>query len=180
MEIDRHWLFTWTTYGTWLPGDPRGSVTSVRVQAGARIEHDVPGTPYDGPMRGLHDSSAAKLKGPPIFLDLEQAKVLLTQFQETARYRGWRLRGVAIMANHIHIVFGVPGDPDPNAMMGDFKSYGSRALNRRWRKPKSETWWTGGSGSKRKLPNEDAVQAALNYLRNQHNPLLLWFLDDVP
>ncbi len=23
------WLLTSTTYGTWLPGDPRGSVTSV-------------------------------------------------------------------------------------------------------------------------------------------------------
>lgn len=23
------WLFTSTTYGTWLPGDPRGSVTRV-------------------------------------------------------------------------------------------------------------------------------------------------------
>ena len=40
-----------TTYETWLPGDPRGSVTSVRdVRPGDernafRFEHDLPGEP---------------------------------------------------------------------------------------------------------------------------------------
>ena len=26
----RYWLLTWTTYGTWLPGDDRGFVSPVR------------------------------------------------------------------------------------------------------------------------------------------------------
>jgi hypothetical protein len=26
----RYWLLTWTTYGTWLPGDERGFVSPVR------------------------------------------------------------------------------------------------------------------------------------------------------
>ena len=27
--MDRYWLLTWTTYGTWLPGDARGFVSNV-------------------------------------------------------------------------------------------------------------------------------------------------------
>ena len=30
IPIDRNWFLTWTTYGTWLPGDPRGFVGSLR------------------------------------------------------------------------------------------------------------------------------------------------------
>jgi len=29
LAFDRHWLLTWTTYGTWLPGDARGFVSPI-------------------------------------------------------------------------------------------------------------------------------------------------------
>jgi hypothetical protein len=56
----RAWLLTWTTYGTWLPGNKRGSVTR--------------GRPYDGALPALETASQAALKGPPIFLTLPQAE----------------------------------------------------------------------------------------------------------
>jgi hypothetical protein len=49
----RAWLLTTTTYGSWLPGDRRGSVTSVRDErpndppSVVRIEHDIPGEPNE-------------------------------------------------------------------------------------------------------------------------------------
>jgi REP element-mobilizing transposase RayT len=178
--VDRCWLLTWTTYGTWLPGDPRGSVTSVRASAGPRVEHDRPGEPWEGPLPGLNRSARAALRGPPLYLTLEQAKALLAQFRETAAYRGWRLDGAAVMANHTHLVVGVAGDPDLEDLVRDFKSYGSRALNRRWGKPVNGSWWGGGGGSKRKLPDEAARTAALQYLRRQHRPLLVWIADEPP
>src|SRR5438270_6736343 len=116
----RAWLLTWTTYGTWLPGDDRGSVTSVRANPGPRVEHDQPGTPVDGSMPGLRAAAAATLKGSPVYLEAEHAAALLTQWHETAAYRHWRLRGVAIMANHVHLVVEVPDDPDPEKLVGDF------------------------------------------------------------
>jgi hypothetical protein len=150
--MDRYWLLTSTTYGTWLPGDPRGFVSRIREgqpPAAPRKEHDLPETPYAEDIPGLARAAKTALKCPPIRLVLTQAEALLTQFQETAVYRGWLLLAVAIMANHIHIVTGVPGDPNPDDILGDFKSYGSRALNRRWTRPASGTWWTGGA------PNEN-------------------------
>jgi REP element-mobilizing transposase RayT len=176
----RAWLLSNTTYATWLPGDPRGSVTSVRdfrpgeVQTPFRIEHDIPGEPWEDHLPGLCHSAQEKLKGSPIFLDLEKAVALLEQFQETASYRHWTLRAVAIMASHFHIVVGVSDDPEPRKILADFKAYGSRVLNRRFGKPPSETWWTE-KGSKRKLPDQQALSAAINYvLYKQPNPLVVW------
>jgi REP element-mobilizing transposase RayT len=124
-------------------------------------------------MPALQHYMRQALKGPPIYLTADQAPVLLAQFQETAGYRHWLLLAVGIMVNHIHIVVGVPGDPDPEDLLRDFKSYGSRSLNRRWGKPVSDTWWTE-SGSKRKKEGEEAVRAAIQYVRDQPNPLLIW------
>jgi REP element-mobilizing transposase RayT len=175
--MDGFWLLTWTTYGTWLPGDRRGFVSNVRDGEGAEIRHNIPGTPYDADVPGLERAARAAMKGPPIYLDGDQAGVLLGQFRETATYRGWELRAAAIMANHVHLVVGVPGDPDPAVLLHDFKSYGSRALNRRWTKPPNGTWWTE-SGSRRKLPDEAALLAAIEYVRRQWRPLRVWIPSD--
>ncbi len=156
--MDRYWLLTWTTYGTWLPGDSRGSVTSVRADARPRTEHDQPGTAWESPLPGLHAAARAALKGPLVYLLLQQANVLPEQFRETAAYRGWLLLGAAVMVNHIHLVVGVPGDPDPENLVRDFKAYGSRTLNRRWDRPANGSWWSGGGGSRRKLPDARAVR----------------------
>jgi REP element-mobilizing transposase RayT len=176
----RVWLLTNTTYGSWLPGDRRGSVTSVRdLRPGddpstVRIEHDIPGEPCEDPMLGLENSAREQMKGPPIYLDAEKAAVVLAQFQETAAHRGWTLRAVAIMYNHFHLVVEVPGDPLPRKVLADFKAYGTRALNRKYGTPPSETWWTD-KGSKRKLKDDRAVAAAVNYvLHKQPNPLVVW------
>ena len=176
----RYWLLTNTTYGTWLPGNPRGSVTSVRdLRDGEeptpyRFEHDVPGEPWEDAIPGLHRSALELMKGPPIVLDRDKADIVLTQFQETATHRHWTLHAVAIMVNHVHLVVAVEDDPDPRKLLADFKAYGSRALNRRYGKPPSETWWTT-NGSKRKLSDEGAVAAAIYYvLYKQPHPLLVW------
>jgi hypothetical protein len=169
--MDRFWLLTWTTYVTWLPGDMRGFVSNVADDTGQGTRHNVPGTPCDSDLPRLRGFMAGSVKGGPIYLSAEQAEVLLTQFQETARFRGWHRLAVGIMANHVHILVGVSGDPD--TLLRDFKSYGSRALNRRWGKPASETWWTE-SGSKRKKAGEEAIRAAIGYVRDQEHPLLTW------
>ena len=57
------------------------------------------------------------------------------------------------MANHVHVVVGVPGDPEPERLLADFKAWGTRRLNRGW--GRREHWWTQG-GSK-----EDAIRTRL-------------------
>ena len=174
------WLLTNTTYGTWLPGDPRGSVTSVRdrrpgePESEVRLEHDLPGQEPEPYIPGLYRASLEQLKGPPIYLDLAQAELVLGQFQETAAYRGWLLRAAAIMCNHFHLVVRAPDEVDPGKMLADFKAYASRVLNRRYGVPPSEKWWTT-RGSKRKLKTDDYFLTAIKYvLEKQESPLVLF------
>jgi hypothetical protein len=177
----RVWLLTNTPYGTWLPGDLRGSVTSVRDQRPgdhvpvARIEHDIPGEPYEEAIPSLEDSARELMTGPPIFFNRDHAETIRDQFIETASYRRHEILALAIMYNHFHMVVRVLGDPDPRRVLADFKAYGSRALNTRFGKPPSSTWWTG-KGSKRKLKDDAAEAAGIHYtLRKQPNPLVLWW-----
>ena len=171
--MDRYWFITSTTYGTWLPGDPRGFVGFHRDEAGSRIIHNMPGEPFDANLPRLATEARAVMRFPAIYFRMEHAEALLTQFQETSTFRGWLLLAVAIMTWHFHLVVGVEGDPDPERILGDYKSYGSRALNRKFGKPASDTWWTA-SGSKRKLKTEADVAGGVQYVREQESPLVIW------
>jgi REP element-mobilizing transposase RayT len=180
----RHWLLTSSFYGTWLPGDRRGfvgRVRDVRPEDGptsSRIEHNIPGTPYDEDMPGLERASAELMKGPPIYVKAEHGEILIRQFRETAAFRKWKILAAAVMANHIHLVVETPDDADPTKVLGDFKAYGSRALTARFGKPKPGTWSTY-NGSKRLLPDEQAVVAAINYvLHKQDGPLAIFSAAD--
>ena len=117
-----------------------------------------PGRCYDEGRPDLRRLAENKLAGDPVRLTRAQAEVVRRQLEETARYRGWQLLAGAIMANHVHLVVDVPGDPDPSAMLRDFKSYASRALNLRDRVSVRPRWWTE-QGSMRKIADWD-TQAA--------------------
>ena len=122
----RYWLLTNRTYGTWLPGDRRGSVTDVRDRrpgdpvSSHRLTHNKLGETCEPHLAGLERSAHSRMKGPPILLTAPQAVVLLEQLQETATFRGWPLKAVAIMANHFHLVVAVTGDPKPRKILADF------------------------------------------------------------
>jgi REP element-mobilizing transposase RayT len=106
-----------------------------------------------------------------VLLELAQAEALAEQLRETAGHRGWRLLALAVMANHAHVVVGVPGDPDPEKLLGDFKAWGTRRLNSGW--GRREHWWTQ-SGSRRPKKTAAALRAALEYVRDQPNALVVW------
>ena len=171
--FDRIWFLTWTTYGSWLPGDDRGFVSP-------KFERDEPegrnnhiGEPYDAGRKELLRLSSAIRLGEPVRLTSEQAEVVRQQFRETAQHRGWSLLAGAIMHNHVHVLVGVTGDPDPSSLLRDFKSYASRALNSKFDRQKSGTWWTE-QGSKRKIDNWVNLETVLCYIRIQHRPLAIW------
>jgi hypothetical protein len=42
--MDRYWFLTSTTYGNWLPGDPRGFVSGVIDEREGKVIHNQPMT----------------------------------------------------------------------------------------------------------------------------------------
>jgi REP element-mobilizing transposase RayT len=169
--MDRFWLLTWTTYGSWLPGDARGFVSEVRDLDGEKVLHNEPGTPCDADLPSLESYAASRMTEPGVLLNRAQAEAVALQLRETAGHRGWRLLALAVMANHIHVLLGVPGDPDPEKLLGDFKAWCTRRLNQGW--GERERWWTQ-SGSRRRKKTASAVRAAIGYVRDQRHALVVW------
>ena len=174
-KMDRYWLITWTCYGNWLPGDPRGFVGNVREEDGTHVSHNIRGTPYDEDIPGLLAYVLQHMKGDPVTLDKKDADALIAQYLETSRIRKWSLLAASVMFNHTHIVVGVNGDPDPQSILETFKSWGTRALKKYRPIPPNGTFWTG-KGSKRKLENDEAVAGAVTYVvKKQPDPLAVWY-----
>ena len=87
--MNRYWLLTWTTYGTWLPGDQRGFVSKFQDEKGRLVIHNLPGTPYDADMPALKSEALKAMIGDPVYLNADQAQTIVEQFVETCGYRGW-------------------------------------------------------------------------------------------
>lgn len=172
-SFDRVWFLTWTTYGTWLPGDSRGFVSPKFAGGEKERRNNIVGNPYDVGRSKLLAAAKANLVGDAILLESAHAELLKTQFEETAAFRGWTLVVAAVMRNHVHLVVGIAGNPDPSYLMRDFKSYGSRTLNRLYGKPASGTWWAE-QGSNRKVKNKRHYDAVVRYVLHQEGALLIW------
>jgi hypothetical protein len=110
--MDRHWLITWTCYGTWLPGEARGFVGNVRNSEGNQVVHNTPATPFNADMPGLEAYVRKHMTGPPVKLDQSNAEAMIAQYQETACIRRWTLQAASVMHNHTHVVvrrpWGIP------------------------------------------------------------------------
>ena len=168
----RWWHFTWTTYGTWLPGDKRGFVSNycedgARLKRNNRLEDE-----YTADLPELIEASR-HLMHDSVRLREAQAVVCREQFLKTADHYRWQIAAGAIMPTHVHLLIGTPGDPEPEEMLRDLKSFASRTLNKYFERPDSGRWWTK-SGSRRKVGDPDYFAAAYRYVLNQHDPLKAW------
>lgn len=171
--MTRTWLITWTTYGTWLPGDRRGFVTRIRGADGKPVLHNEYGTPYDADMPGLEAYARSIQRHEPVWLTPAQAEQVAEQFRETAAIRGWRLLAFAVMANHVHIVVEVPADTPAAKLLTDFKAYTTRRLDRQFGEGKKRIWWTE-RGSTRWCADDDAVANRVRYVRDQPAALVVY------
>ena len=86
---------TWTCYGTWLPGDPRGHVSDTLLPGGGfRTKENVPGTPYSPGDEFTHRRARILQQGETVYLTAEQAQVVATSLCRAAQTRGWRIFAV--------------------------------------------------------------------------------------
>ena len=111
------YFITFHTYGTWLPGDPRGSVDA---------HHRIAGTPCVGLSEGRKAASARRLAHPPVELCPEERTLVLRTTQEVCRHRGWVLHAANIRVNHVHAV--LRAEPSPERVMNDLKAWATRRV----------------------------------------------------
>src|SRR5947208_16332563 len=140
MECVMTWLLTWTTYGTWLPGDVRGFVSGVRTETGETQIHNQPGTPVDADIPSLYRHAHSIMKQPEVRLTAAQAQAVIGQFRETATHCGWVLHAAAVMGNHVHLVVEAADDVPAGKLLTDFKAYATRRLDREFGDGKKQRW----------------------------------------
>ena len=111
-------FITFTTYGTWLHGDDRGSVDR---------DHNIYGTPHLEPDLERQKFDSHRMKGKPFKMEKQDRIIVLDTIKEVCQYRKWHLHAAHIRPTHVHII--VSANKEPEKIMTTFKSYASRALN---------------------------------------------------
>jgi hypothetical protein len=148
------YFITWSTYGTWLPGDERGWV---------EYRH---GWKLPDPVRRLE--AAARMAEDACWLDPEQRAAVEEQVAETCRYRGWTLHAVNCRTNHMHVVVTAPGRPE--TVRSQIKAWCTRKLKNLARSRQSRgvprTNWWAERGSQRYINNEVSLESATLYVRD--------------
>src|SRR5262247_2784418 len=84
------YYLTWTTYGTWLPGDDRGWVKRGK------------GFQFPDPIAKLE--AQARMTEDACRLDPEQRKMVELTIADHCRIRGWELHARNCRSNHVHVV----------------------------------------------------------------------------
>ena len=146
------YFLTWTTYGTWLPGDRRRWV----YKKGS-VE-----TPYQNPDAGRETRARHLMSSDPVCLDVVERKVVEKAILDTCRVKGWTVHALSVRSNHVHIVVTADGQA-PERVMAGLKAWVSRALGRKTRRRR---WWTI-HGSTRYIKTEASLAQAVAYVRNQ-------------
>ena len=147
-------FLTWTTYGTWLPGDERGWV-------------EKPGQ-FRAPDAQRRESAQHLMTEPALTLEVEQRQIVEDTIAEHCRIRGWHLHTVSARTQHVHVVVTASG-MDPKIVMDQFKAWCTRRLKARQRAcqsyetPLRQNWWTQG-GSKRWLNDSTSLFEAIRYV----------------
>ncbi len=115
------YFLTWTTYGSWLHGDERGSV---------HHRDAAPGTPRIAPDPRRQDLCRNLLQGDPVLLSDEMRSVVDAAIREHCRFAGWGMHALNVRTNHVHVV--VESAPkSPETTMNSLKSWATRALRGR-------------------------------------------------
>jgi hypothetical protein len=148
------YLVTWSTYGTWLPGDERGWV---------EYRH---GWQLPDPARQLE--AEAKMTEDACRLDVAQRELVHKTIERHCTIRGWKLHAVNCRTNHMHVV--VTANHRPEVVRAQFKAWCTRRLKElevaRGRvAPIRENWWAE-RGSQRYVNDDDSLEAAIIYVRD--------------
>lgn len=148
------YFITWSTYGTWLPGDQRGWV---EYRAGWKLPN---------PIRELE--AAALMSEDACRLNMNQRLAVHAQVSETCQHRGWELHAINGRSNHLHVVVTAP--LHPKVVRSQLKAWATRKFKEHARlsDPRAivrENWWAE-RGSQRYINDLLSLESAIIYVRD--------------
>jgi REP element-mobilizing transposase RayT len=141
------YFITWTTYGSWLPGDSRGWRK--------KKKGDQPPQPL------LEDWCRGRMSESAVVLNATQRGKVESVCREHARIRNWALHAVNARSNHVHLV--VTADKAPQLVRDQFKANATRVLRQEPDAITHDKIWTRG-GDCDVVDGEDDLERVVEYV----------------
>lgn len=151
-------FITWTTYGSWLPGDSRGWM---KWQKGEQQ-----------PQPALNEWCKKRMQAKPVLLDAPQRQIVEDVIREHSQHRGWELHAVSVRSNHVHVAVTVvlrTGSQDYRVADGlkrvrdQFKANATRVLRQGENPIRNEKTWTKG-GDIQFIDSDEDLERVMIYI----------------
>jgi REP element-mobilizing transposase RayT len=150
-------FITWTTYGSWLPGDSRGWRKWKQGE--------------QQPQPLLEDWCKDRMKEKPVILDAQHREAIEEVIREHARHRGWNLHAVSVRSNHVHVAVTVVPKTGKTNRVGDgikrvrdeLKANATRVLRQSDNPIANSKVWTKG-GDIEIIDTEDDLEQVVLYV----------------
>lgn len=153
------YLITFRTRGTWLHGDPRGSVDP---------RHNTLGEPLIAPNPRLVQRDRERMASAPVVLDETDRSAVDAAIRSVCNHRRWTLHALHVRTNHVHAIVTAPVRPE--RVMHAFKAWSTRRLVEAGRRMQGAKTWAR-HGSTRWLNTDASFDAACRYvMEEQGNP----------
>ena len=141
------YFLTWTTYGTWLPGDERGW-----NRRGQVVNQE--------PNKLFVEMNRSRMAEKEFLLSHVGRETVANVIAKHCEIRCWVLRALSVRSNHVHVVVSAD-EYAPEAVRDQLKAWGTRRLKEAY--PTRKRFWTEGA-SCRWINHEDDLEAAMIYV----------------
>jgi hypothetical protein len=141
------YFLTWTTYGTWLPGDDRGW-----------HRKDVPDVQPANP--SFTRTARSRMKETDFALSQRHRDLVEATIRRHSEIRRWTLHAVNARTNHVHVVVTAVGYR-PETVRDQYKAWCTRKLKDAG--VARHDFWTEG-GSRRCINDEASLESAITYV----------------
>lgn len=145
------YFITIRTYGTWLSGDPRGSVDD---------QHRIVGEPFKQRNDLRAGFQQRHMRSPAFLITAEMRAVIESEIKRTCEFREWEMLALNVRTNHVHTV--LSASIQPEAVMRELKVYTTRALRTAGLVSAQQSVWAA-HGSTRYAWTDDEVAAVVGY-----------------
>jgi REP element-mobilizing transposase RayT len=148
------YFLTFRTYGSWLPGDQRGT---------AGRKNNVYGRPLAPPSFPTEEAARGRMSSEPFALDAAARSIVEKAARATAEHRRWRLHAVNARTEHVHVVLTARGDPA--RVLGALKAWATRSLVEAGLVERGRRLWSR-HGSTKYIWDQDGLAQVYDYVTN--------------
>jgi len=157
------YFITFSTYGTWLHHNEKGSVDR---------DHNFYGTPFLDSDDSAERLNKVVMVQSPYVMSAAEREIVCRAIVDLANEKGWDLLAVHVRTNHVHIVIG--SDREPGRLMSDLKARASRDLTRAGFGDANRKRWTR-HGSTKHLFRDEQVYEKISYTLDEQGERMAWY-----